>query len=286
MTRILPLVLLLVSLTPSAAVAADARVTVNVPPGGGVPPGVTVKYSVPPYDGPVVILVPGDDGILSLAWQGWPLTLQKNFLVRSRDHFLNNDLKVVVLDAPSNHGAGTGGLNNQRLTAEHNAVIAAVIRDVRKRFPLRGVWLVGTSNGTLSVANAAARLAGSMDAPTGVILTSTITVAGASGETKSVFSPGYPGLGAITVPTFVVWHQLDACVVSPGGSGMSVFDALTGVAPAQKASAAFQGGGTFGPDCQAEAYHGFNGIEDNVVLSIASFIKARTPAFILEPIGP
>ena len=68
---------------------------------------------------------------------------------------------------------------------------------------------------------------------------------------------------------------------------MSVFDALTGVAPAQKASAEFVGGGSFGTElCQPEHFHGFNGIEDNVVLSIAAFIKARTPELVPIPIGP
>ena len=94
---------------------------INVPPGPNVPPGVTVQYSMPPHDGPIVILLAGDTGVLSLAWQGWALTLQKNFLVRSRKHFLSNDLKVVMLDAPSNHGPGAGGLNNQRLTAEQSS---------------------------------------------------------------------------------------------------------------------------------------------------------------------
>ena len=289
MPRTLPALisfLLPTCLLPTCAALADQRVTV-VPTGPSVPPGVSIKYSVPPHDGPVVILVPGDNGILSLALQGWARTLQKNFLIRSRQHFLANDLKVVMLDAPSNHGAGTGGLNNQRLTAEHSQVIAAVIRDVRKRFPLRGVWLVGTSAGTLSVANAAARLAGSPDAPTGIILTTTLTASDVvPGETKNVFSTDYPGLGAITVPTFVVWHKFDVCPFSLGGSGMSVFDALTALAPAQKANAEFEGGGTFGPDCQADAFHGFNGIEDNVVLSIAAFIKARTPELVPIPIGP
>jgi hypothetical protein len=235
----------------------------------------------------VVILMAGDHGVLSLAYQGWAMTLQQNFLIRSRMHFVGNDLKVVMLDSPSNHPLKGGGLNNQRLTTAHSDVIAAVIKNVRKRFPGNRVWLVGTSNGTLSVANAGARLSGTKNAPDGIILTSTITASGmAPGETKTVFSPDYPGLGAITVPTFVVWHELDTCPVSEGVNGINVFNALTGVTSAQKASASFSGGGTFGPVCQAQAYHGFNGIEDNVALSIASFIKARTPPFTGVPIGP
>ncbi len=162
-----------------------------------------------------------------------------------------------------------------------------MIRDVRQHFPLRGVWLVGTSAGTLSAVNAAARLADSPDAPTGIILTSALTATVArAAETKTVFSPDYPGLGAITVPTFVVWHELDVCGASPGAGGMNVFNALTALAPVQKDNASFQGGGSFGADCEAQAYHGFNGIEDNVALSIAAFIKARTPAFIIDPIRP
>jgi len=264
------------------AAAADERITVTVPPDADVPAGVTVKYSVPPHVNPVVILFGGDNGVIRLTTWGWSSgALQYNFLIRSRHLFNANDLQAVMLDAASNRFAS--GLDNQRLTAEHAKVVKAVIANVRTRFPGRPVWLVGTSNGTLSVANAAARLGGAPTGPNGIVLTSTITVSGTSGEMQNVFSTAYPGLGAIHVPTFVVWHSLDACPLSLGGSGMSVYDALTGLSAAQKGFASFSGGGSFGPDCQAQAYHGFNGIEDNVITRLADFIKSHMPPVIVGP---
>ena len=61
------------------------------------------------------------------------------------------------------------GLTNQRLTQAHADHLAQVIAAVRTRWPGKPVWLVGTSNGTLSVFNAAARLTGAA-LPNGIAL--------------------------------------------------------------------------------------------------------------------
>jgi hypothetical protein len=265
-------------LAPDIATGQDQRTTVQVPPGPNVPPGVTIPYSTPPHVYPIVILFAGSGGVLSLAKRGWATELQGNFLIRSRGHFLANDLQVVLIDAPSNH-AGANGLNGTRLTAEHAEVIAAVIADVRKAYPKRPIWLVGTSSGSLSVANAAVRLSGTTRGPDGIVLTSSITVALASDVEPNAVLQAH--LNAITVPTYVAWHRDDACTRTPGttvgGHPQAVFAALTSVAASDKESKEFTGGGNVGNPCEAFAYHGFNGIEDDVVRNIAAFIKKHTP---------
>jgi hypothetical protein len=265
-------------LAPTVASSQDQRTTVQVPQGPNVPAGVTIRYSAPPHLHPVVILFAGDNGVLSLVSHGWATQLQGNFLIRSRDHFLANDLQVVMLDAPSN-SPGPGGLNGRRLTAEHAEVVAAVIASVRQKYPHRPVWLIGTSAGTLSVANAAVRLAGTNRAPDGIVLTSSITVPQTGAVEPNSVLQTHPN--NITVPTYVVWHHDDTCSRSPGptagGNPKAVFDVLTGVAASKKDWKEFTGGGSVGNVCDAFAHHGYNGIEDDVVRNIAAFIKKQTP---------
>jgi hypothetical protein len=75
----------------------------------------------------------------------------------------------------------------------------------------------------------------------------------------------------ITVPTFVVWHQIDHCTFSPPSGSQTVFNTI----PANnKASAVFQGGHSVATDpCGAFSEHGYAGIERDVVKQIAEFIK-------------
>jgi pimeloyl-ACP methyl ester carboxylesterase len=278
--RFLPALILALPLllTPNVAASQDQRTTVQVPAGPNVPAGVTIHYSTPPHVYPIVILFAGNGGVLSLAKRGWATELQGNFLIRSRHHFLANDLQVVLIDAPSNH-AGPSGLNGQRLTAEHAEVVAAVIAEVRKAYPKRPVWLAGTSAGTLSVANAAVRLAGTSRGPDGIVLTSSITVQQPADVEPNAVLQAH--LTAITVPTYVAWHRDDACTRTPGtaagGHPQAVFASLSGVAASDKDWKEFTGGGNVGNACDAFAYHGFNGIEDDVVRNIAAFIKKHTP---------
>lgn len=279
-SRIVTTLLLLISplLAPNIASSQDQRTTVQVPAGPTVPAGVTIRYSTPPHAYPIVLVFAGDGGVLSLVKAGWATEGQGNFLIRSRGHFLANDLQVVMVDAPSNH-PGPNGLNGNRTTAQNAEIVAAVIANVRQQYPHRPVGLVGTSAGTISVANAAVRLAGTSRAPEGIVLTSSITVPQTGAVEPNSVLQTHPN--NITVPTYVVWHHDDTCPRSPGpttgGNPKTVFDVLTGVAASKKDWKEFTGGGSVGNVCDAFAHHGYNGIEDDVVRNIAAFIKKQTP---------
>jgi hypothetical protein len=272
--------LLLILPLHSAARAAppDQATTVAVPADADVPAGVSIRYSTPPHVFPVVVLLAGGEGVLSLSRHGWARKAQGNFLIRARDLFAANDLKVVLADAPSNH-LGAGGLNGKRLSKQHAKVLGRLINRLRVRFQGQPVWVVGTSTGTLSAVNVAALFPTGASAPQGVVLVSPLTksLTGAD-EPNSVFDAP---LKAIRVPTYVVSHKLDNCPRSlgsnAGGDPGAILPALTGLQPDKKELREFEGGGSVGPACEAFAYHGFNGIEDDVVRNIAAFIKAHTP---------
>ncbi len=90
--------------------------------------------------------------------KGCARKLEGNSLVRSRDLFHAAGFVTALVDAPSDH-RGEDGLGGFRLSAQHADDIGKVIAEVRARTSLP-VWLVGTSRGAISAANAASRLTG------------------------------------------------------------------------------------------------------------------------------
>ena len=223
-----------------------------------------------------VILLAGGNGVLNLNTSGDIRDLQGNFLIRSARGFLNRKLNVAMLDAAPGFTA-PGGLTNQRLTPEHATHLGSVIAAVRAHWPHEPVWLVGTSNGTLSVLNAAARLTGS-SRPDGIVLTSSVTAPDTQGELGTVLS-AVPGLANVTVPAFVMWHKDDECPFSHAGSAMSVFNGLTGLRPSQKGTFEVSGGrpGVAMPRCSAFGHHGYHEVEDEALNAIATFIRTHSP---------
>src|SRR5262249_41112538 len=126
-----------------------------------------------------LVLLPGGGGHLDLDGKGCVRALKGNFLVRSLALFHGAGFSTALVDAPSDH-PGEDGLRGFRIAPQHADDLGKVIADVRRRAQAP-VWVVGTSRGTISAANAAARLAGP-HAPDGVVLTSAITSGGSGGR--------------------------------------------------------------------------------------------------------
>jgi len=89
--------------------------------------------------------------------------------------------------------------------------------------------------------------------------------------------PGRPvpkmPLDKIQVPTLVVHHKHDGCEHCKYGDLPELMDKLTAVP--RKELLTFEGGKTQGNPCEAMAYHGFNGIEKEVVTKIAEWITRK-----------
>lgn len=167
----------------------------------------------PEGTGIALVLLPGDGGHLDLDEQGCPRALTGNSLVRSIPLFNGAGFATALVDAPSDH-AGGDGLGGFRVTTKHAEDLGRIIADVRTR-TRAPVWLVGTSRGSISAVNAAARLSGPA-APDGLVLTSAL-MSGFSGGRKSwvahtVFD--LP-LESIRVPVLVIGHAEDQCTRSP-----------------------------------------------------------------------
>lgn len=209
-----------------------------------------------------VILFAGGKGKLNIDEGG--IGDEGNFLVRTRDLFASQGMVVAVVDKPSDKKK----LFKFRTTKKHAKDIKVVIKFLRKRHPGNPLWLVGTSRGTISVANIAARFQGKAK-PDGIVLTSSVT----KKSKKNRDSLDDIDLSAITVPTYIVHHKDDDCNVTPYDGAEALMDELSSVDV--KEFKAFSGGDTKGNPCKGKSYHGFLDIEKKVVKSIADWIKAH-----------
>jgi hypothetical protein len=210
-----------------------------------------------------VVLMAGGNGLLSLDATGTIIDSTGNFLIRSADLFLRQGLNVMMADTTPAHPMGIG--LTFRLSSTHAAELQGFINAAINRWG-KPVWVVGTSNGSVSAVTAAG-VQPALSGLAGVVLTSTVTnfANPADQTTFNMYAH------QITVPTLVVWHHNDHCTFSPP-SGSSTLLAI--IPSSTKSSDVFQGGHSVATDpCGAFSEHGYAGIEDDVVKKIAHFIE-------------
>lgn len=211
-----------------------------------------------------VILFAGGHGGLQIFPNGSFKWGEGNFVVRTRQLFADQGLFVVVVDAPSDRQSPPY-LSGFRQRPEHVSDIKATIAWVREQAKVP-VWLVGTSRGTQSVAYVATELKGS-DGPDGLVLSSTILT-----DDKGRPVPAMP-LDKLRIPVLVVHHEQDGCGHCLFSDVPSLMEKLNSVPKKQLLS--FKGGQNRGDPCEPFAYHGFNGLEREVVAQTASWILAK-----------
>ena len=219
-----------------------------------------------------LVLLPGGGGHLDLDEAGCPRALTGNSLVRSLPLFQAEGFVTVLVDAPSDH-PGEDGLAGFRITTQHADDVGRVITDVRARTGLP-VWVLGTSRGAISAANAAARLSGRA-APDGVVLTSPVTYGSRGNKAWVAQSVFDLPLQDIKVPALVVGHAADQCLRSPARLNGDVASRFSSV---RKQVVTVTGGpgspATTGIDaCQGRSPHGFIEQEAEVAGGIARFIR-------------
>ena len=216
-----------------------------------------------------LILFVGGQGELGLERADRVQRLERpkaNFLVRICMDLVRRGFTVALVDTPSDQPS----LARFRTSALHAQDIQGVSAYLRSVAPVP-VWAVGTSRGTISAANAAARL-GSPDV-SGLVLTSIITRQSGRGD-SSVYNTD---LSAIRVPTLLVGHVDDGCPVSPPG-GMEMLARSLPHAPVVEMRT-FQGGKPpVTGECEPGSPHGYWGIEPQVVDAISAWILAHLPA--------
>ncbi len=227
-------------------------------------PGVTQAFMLIEPTEPVasLILFAGGSGNIGVSPSG--ISRKNNFLVRTRQMFADQGFTVATVDAASDF-LKRDGLWGVRHGKKHAQDIKRVIDYLRQKAPVP-VWVVGTSRGTISAANAAARI--ERGGPDGVVLTASVT--GISKQhPHNVYSAK---LRTIRLPVLIVHHKSDQCRVTPYSSAKTIKKKLKSAAKVELLG--FSGGkDPRGRECGALHYHGFIGIESDVVKAITAWIK-------------
>jgi hypothetical protein len=234
--RLIFSILLAIGSLAGNAWAVDELVSVRSADGGAVAYVLTTGGGTPTY---AVILMPGGNGILDPRMNSngqVAMRASGNFLIRSRALFATGPFVAASTDA----------------TTSPNRILA-IAGDLQKRFGPIKVYVVGTSRSTESTMALSAPLDGQV---AGFVHSSSMsTIAGF--DTRSFRSRH-----------LIVLHRLDACrVTRPSG----------GEAAHRKFGTELiemDGGKSTGDDCEAFAYHGYNGIEAETVAKIKAWIVA------------
>jgi hypothetical protein len=241
-TRILLVILALVAW---GEAAAEERIDLPTRPGVSQP--VYASFAARPAA--MVILFPGGNGVYA--------GMRGNFLVRVAPDLLRQGLTVLVADAPSDQA---GGMSRQfRASPAHATDIGAVVAWAKARSGAP-VWLVGTSNGSISAANGAAAAGRQIS---GAVLTSSVWAGGMAAV----------ALEKIVVPVMVVHNRDDGCQASPFAGAADGVARLTGASVHQLL--AVSGGVSRSDACQAMSPHGYLGIEQSVVGPMVDWIKGH-----------
>jgi dienelactone hydrolase len=243
-----------------ACAASAADKVIDIPTRAGV----TQRFLYMPAAGAkaAVILVPGGHGGLQLDASGTPRGLRNNFLVRSAPLFVAQGISVALVDAPSDRQSEPF-LSGFRQSPQHAADVQAVIAWLRTQNAVP-VWLVGTSRGTQSAA--ATALAIKSGGPDGLVLTSSILT-----DRRETPVPDM-AVDALKIPVLVVHHEQDGCRACSFSEVPRLMNKLA--AAPRKELLSFRGGNNVGDPCEGRAYHGYNGIENEVVGRISAWILA------------
>lgn len=225
---------LLIGLHALSAQAADEIVTsVRTSDGDTVRYVLTGVGTTPHY---AVILMPGGNGRLPLQPQDGPLTskLNDNFLIRSRTLFADPQIVAASTAATSMPSR-----------------IMAIAGDLQRRFGRLAVYVVGTSRSTERTLELTRSLDGQV---AGFVHTSSVNAIGTLDPRK------------LKSRQLLVAHRRDGCrVTRPSFAEASHRDYGTELI-------LVDGGRSVGDDCEAWAYHGYNGIEKETVDKIKAWI--------------
>ncbi|MFC0403253.1 DUF2920 family protein [Paraburkholderia rhizosphaerae] len=210
----------------------------------------------------VLVMFAGSEGRLDLRMDddgSLHLREKNNFLVRTRTLFADDHFATALVDAPSDQ---PGGYSDAfRASARHAQDVARVAADLRARFPVARLVLIGTSRGTISSAFVGRALPDTWDA---VVHTSTLS-SPARGQATPLIGFDY---GAIAARQLFVHHVDDACFLCSFAAAQRI--AQSGGYPL----IAVHGGDVRSGPCEARSHHGFFGKDDAVVAAIKAWISS------------
>jgi hypothetical protein len=207
-----------------------------------------------------VVLLTGGGGGIGMK-NGIPTS--NNFLVRSRDLFAANGFNVAVVGKPSDKDNLDGSF---RISQEHIVDLRRILTFLKKDAGVP-VWVVGTSMGTISATALATAV--SKEEVSGIVLTSSVTQ-------KRIGAVPEQKLESIRLPVLVVHHEFDECKICVPREVSQIIGGLKN-APIKKEVYLKGGANPKGDPCEALHWHGFIGMEKEVVDLISAWIKNPGP---------
>jgi len=225
-------------------------------------PEVSVSYWWMPQKNATatVLLFSGGTGGIGFR-EGVPQS--QNFLIRSRDEFAKAGFNVALMGNPRDMPKMLPAF---RQSLEHLLDVRSVVQDIRQRSDVP-VWLVGTSQGTISAAAAGISLGAAIE---GVVLTASLTGQQPGGSVSEL------PLEQLRVPVLVHQHAKDSCKLTPPYLAERLVGQLN-AARVKKYMLVSGGSNPTGDPCQALHYHGYIGMEAEAVEQISSWIKSPMP---------
>ena len=222
--------------------------------------------TVPDKPRAIALLFSGSGGFIRLRKEGDEIKFDNdNFLVRSRVEFMDRSVVTAVVDAPSDQQGGWGMTDEFRRGGEHFTDVSAIVADLHKRFPALGVFLIGTSRGSVSAAALGARFG---EGIAGVVLT-------ASMFRQTGRKSKEPGIGlsrfdysTIKAPILLAHHVSDQCETTPYSDAARLAEkypliTVWGGSPPQS-----------GP-CDPFSAHGFFGKESQTVEQMVNWMLKK-----------
>jgi dienelactone hydrolase len=201
----------------------------------------------------------GGYGHVAASLDNWPSS--NNFLVRSVRIFAGKPLNVVLYGVADDL---TSLSSSDRVGEAHQTDVKNLLTTLKTRSPAP-IWLIGTSRGTLTAAEATVRNQTSL--VSGLILTSAVT----AGKQLTIYTAK---LSSITVPVMVMYHDNDTCVASPAGNATAI--ETTFRSAADKKTVSINGGSPgMGDVCGALASHGYPGKERETIDIMCDWIASH-----------
>ncbi len=208
----------------------------------------------------VLLVIPRGNGRINLRTKDGRILHDVNNdpFIRNTALFHERSLGLAMPDVPSDRDKGFGIA--YRKTREHAADIAAVLQDLRERFPKARVYLAASGGGGVSALFAADTLGRDLN---GIVL--------AGIDSSQVHAYDHSG---VKVPVLLLHHRADGCDGSPFIEAKEIADRYG------FAFVPFSGGP---PDkesnpCLSRTRHGLFGLDREMVAAIAGWTAGKLPA--------
>ena len=220
-----------------------------------------------------VILMAGGHGNLDLGADGRIGWGAGNQVVRTRAAYARAGFVTAVPDIAPDLKIPNGGVNGYRFgpaQAQDLGALVSYLRDIKSP-----VIIIGTSRGSISAANAVARLTGPQR-PDAMVLTSAMLMT-VKAEVPSVQVAAQGDPKRISLPLLIIGNQKDSCAWTLPTS-IEGFKRWYEPKGGKLETIMFDGPAGTGDPCEAESAHGFAGIDDSVVAATTGWIKKQNLA--------